>query len=449
MFSTPWREEARAVLRLALPAVAQSLLQTMVFVVDRLMLGRHSAAALASLQVVGTLVWSLQSVFAAFSIGTVAVVGRCVGARDHVGATSALRGSVFVAALLGGVIGMSAFFAVDPLIALSGGGADPAVRAAARGYLRVIFPAMPTLFLGIVTTAALQAAGDTRTPFLIAALTNLVNILGNWLLIFGALGLPRLGATGAAISNAFALSFEALLGLWALSRASSPVRLSLSDARVSTRDGARRVLSVSLGSFGERVIYHAGYLSFVRMTNGLGPVAMAAHQALLSMESISFMSADGFAVASGARVAQKLGAGDVPAARRSALVSASICALALGGFAVVFLGAGGALVRLFQDDPAIIAAGRTALPAMVLAQAPMGIAIVMAQSLRGAGATRDALLIAMLGALAVRISATWGFTYGLGLGFVGIWMGSASDWITRMIFSVWRWRRGRWAGVRV
>lgn len=436
-------------LRLALPAVAQSLLQTMVFVVDRVMLGRHSASALASMQVVGTLVWSLQSIFAAFSVGTVAVVGRCVGARDAEGATSALRGSVIIAAAVGAAIGLSAWLSVDGLIALLGGDLDPAVREAGRGYLRVMLPAMPALFLGIVTTNALQAAGDTRTPFAIAALTNVVNIVGNAVLIFGAFGLPRLGATGAALSNAFALSLEAALGLWALSRANSPVRLSLSGPGVSAREGARRVLAVSVGSFGERVIYHAGYLSFVRMTNGLGPVAMAAHQALLSLESVSFMSADGFAVASSARVAQNLGAGDIAAARRSAQSAAAMCAAALAVFALVFVLAGGPLVAIFQRDPAIVAAGRSAIWALALAQVPMGVAIVMAQSLRGAGATRDALLIAMLGTLAVRISATWGFAYGLGLGFVGVWMGSGTDWTARMLLGVWRWRRGRWSTIRV
>jgi Na+-driven multidrug efflux pump len=49
----------------------------------------------------------------------------------------------------------------------------------------------------------------------------------------------------------------------------------------------------------------------------------------------------------------------------------------------------------------------------------------------------------------VRITATWGFVYGLGLGFVGVWMGSGTDWIVRMLLGAWRWRRGRWAKVRV
>lgn len=435
-------------LALALPAVAQSLLQTLVFLVDRLMLARHSAEALASMQVAGPLVWSLHSVFAAFSAGTVAVVGRCVGAGDREGATSALRGSLLVATVLGCVVGLASRLGVDAILHALSGALDPGVYRAARGYLSVLLPAMPMLFVGIVTTTALQAAGDTRTPFVIALLTNAVNVVGNGLLIFGALGLPRLGATGAAISNAAALSFEALLGLWALSRAGSPVRLRASGG-ASAREGARRVLRVSVGSFGEKVIYHTGYLAFVRMINGLGPASMAAHQALLSMESVSFLSADGFAVASGARVAQSLGAGDPVAARRAAQAAAAMCAAALAVFAVVLLLGGATLIGWFRDDPAIIAAGRSTLRAAAVAQVPMGIAIVLAQSLRGAGATREALAIAMAGALAVRIGATWLFTAGLGLGLAGVWMGSCADWVVRMTLTAWRWRRGAWARARV
>ena len=144
-----------------------------------------------------------------------------------------------------------------------------------------------------------------------------------------------------------------------------------------------------------------------------------------------------------------LGGGVLGAARRTAMVAAGICAAVLGVAAVGFLVAGGQLVALFQNDPAIVVAGRSAMVARAVAQVPLGVAIVMAQSLRGAGATRDALIIAMVGALVVRITATWGFVYGLGLGFVGVWMGSGTDWIVRMLLGAWRWRRGRWAKVRV
>lgn len=442
------RDALRTTLRLALPAVAQGLLLTLVFLVDRAMLGRYSAEALASMQVAGPLVWTLQSVFGTFSVGTVAVVGRAVGARDPVAASSALRGSLALALGLGGLVAAVTTGSMDALLGLLGGSAGPAVAAEARGYLSVMLPATPLIFVGVATTNALQAAGDTRTPLLLAVLANALNLIGNWLLIFGNAGAPRLGARGAALSSAAALGVEALLGVVLLARAGAPVRW-LGVPTASTREGVRRVLRVASGSFAERTIYHSGYLVYVRMINGLGPLAMAAHQVLLSIESVSFLSADGFAVAAGAQVAQRLGAGDPDGARRAGLVTAGLSAALLTGVALAMLLVPEGLIRIFRNDDALIAVGAPALRAGAMAQLPMAVSIVLAQSLRASGATREALAVAFTGSIGVRIPGTYLLGVASGWGLAGVWLGSGCDWIVRMCLCLWRWRRGRWARARV
>ncbi len=445
-----WRREVTTVLRVAAPAVAQSLLQTMVFLVDRVMLGRHGEAALASMQAAGPLLWTLQSVFGAFTTGTVAVVGRSVGAGDRAGAASALRGSLVVAVALGLAVGLAGVALLDPMLSAMAGGASADVLAASRGYLSVLLPALPMLFVGMVTTTALQASGDTRTPFAIAVVTNVANVIGNWFLIFGHGGLPRLGATGAAVSNASALSLEALMGVWALTRADATVSLRARGlADVDALAGARRVLAVARSAFVERCVYHSGYLAFVRIINGLGSTAMAAHQALLSVESVSFLSADGFAVAASARVSQSLGAGDPLGARRAGFSAALLAAALATLFALAFLALPSVLVGAFRDDAATRAMAIPAMRMAAVAQVPMAISIVLAQSLRGAGATREALTVAFVGSLGVRIVATTLAVPVMGLGLTGVWLGSACDWVTRMVICVWRWRASRWAKAKV
>lgn len=446
MSSSPTlRDDAASIARLAAPAVAQSLLQTMVFLVDRVMLGHHSAEALASMQCAGPTIWTISSVFSAFSIGTIAVVGRSVGARDAASATAALRASLYLAVGLGALVGALGLLVLPWLVHAMAGGAGAVVEASARGYLSVLLPALPVLFVGVVSTSALQAAGDTRTPLAIAIVTNLVNLAGNWLLIFGNAGAPRLGATGAAISNAAALTFEALLGLYALDRAASPVSLRARGLAIDVREGARKVLAVSWGAFGERMVYHTGYLAFVRITNSLGAAAMAAHQAMISIESVSFLSADGFAVAASSRVAQSLGARNVAAARRAAWVTTAMSAGLLAVVAAAFFFVPEVLLRAFRDDEGFIAIGAPALRMAAVAQVPMAISIVLAQSLRGAGATRTSMAIALVGSLGVRITMTFFFVRTLHLGLTGVWMGSATDWIARMFLCAILWRSERWA----
>lgn len=445
---TSLRDDLRLTLGLALPAVAQSLLQTMVFLADRFFLGHHSAAALAAMQIAGPLTWTLQSVFGAFGVGTLAVIGRAVGAHDRRLAASALYGSLVPAVGLGLAVGLVGSIGLDQLIDLLGGGGSAAVRGESARYLGVVLPAMPLLFVAMVCTQALQAGGDTRTPLAIAIVTNALNLALNAVLIFGRFGLPRMGARGAAIANVSALALEALLALAALSRRGAAVSLR-SGERLDVRDGMRRVLRVSVGSFGERALYHTGYLAYVRITNGLGPVAMAAHQALLSLESVSFLSADGFAVAAGARVAQRLGAGDPVGAKRAGWIAAGASASLIALVAVVLYLGARPLLRAFLDDPAAVREGVAAMLPGACVQVPMALAIVLLQALRGAGSTREAFAIAVMGSFVVRISATLFFVRVLHLGLAGVWLGSGSDWLLRAGLGAWRWQLGRWTRVRV
>ncbi len=442
------RDDLRLTLGLALPAVAQSLLQTMVFLADRFFLGHHSAAALAAMQIAGPLTWTLQSVFGAFGVGTLAVVGRAVGAGDRRLAASALYGSLVPAVGLGLAVGLGGWLGLDLLIDLLGGGGSAAVRSESARYLGVVLPAMPLLFVAMVCTQALQAGGDTRTPLAIAVATNALNLALNAVLIFGHLGFPAMGARGAAIANVSALALEAALALAALARRDRPVTLR-SGEQLDVRDGMRRVLRVSIGSFGERALYHTGYLAYVRITNSLGPVAMAAHQALLSLESVSFLSADGFGVAAGARVAQRLGAGDPVGARRAGWIAALTSACLIAVVAVVLYLGARPLLGLFLDDPAAVREGVSAMLPGAAVQVPMVLAIVLLQSLRGAGSTREAFAIAVLGSFVVRIGATVFFVRVLHLGLAGVWLGSGCDWFLRAALGAWRWQLGRWARVKV
>jgi len=436
---------ARTVFALAAPAVANSLLQTLVFVIDRAVLGHFDDTAIAAMQCAGPLTWTMFAVFGSFSIGTIAVTGRAIGANDRAAATTAVRASLVVALLLGALVGALGALFAPAMVRGFGEGAGPAVTEVAVSYLRAFFPAMPLFFVGLAGISALQAAGDTRTPLAIGIATNAINIVANWVLVFGKLSFPRMGATGSALGSVIAGALEAVLALAVLSRSNASVSLRArpEDARPSLDRAAFSALfRVASGSFGERVVYHLGYLLFVRFVTAQGPDAMAANQALLAIESISFLTADGFAVAAGALVAQRLGADDRDGARRAGWLTAAQCAWVLALFALVFALAPTPLVRLFVGDARIVAIAVPVLRFAALAQVPMAIGVVLAQSVRGAGATREAFAVSLLGALFVRIAATWLFSRALGFGLLGVWMGSTTDWLVRAIVYSARWRSG-------
>ncbi len=188
---------------------------------------------------------------------------------------------------------------------------------------------------------------------------------------------------------------------------------------------------IALPAFLERVLYHVGYIGYVIIIARLGDASMAANQSLISVESICFLSADGFGIAAAALVAQKLGAGKPDAARNVARIAARDAVVALTTFGVVALALQGLILPLFSRDPQVIAIGRGTMPVLALAQPFMAVGIVLAQAMRGAGRTREALAVSVVGAVVVRLSATWFFAITLGLGLVGVWLGSTLDWMVR------------------
>lgn len=437
---------ASQVWALAWPAITHMLLLTLVFLVSRAMVGRYSTTALAAMQICGTITWAAYSIFSASSAGTLAVVARCVGSGDRAGAAAAARASLLFAAGLGVLVAGPLLVADGALLRLLFPRADAAVIEQADSYLRVVLPALPLAFVEAVAAAALQGAGDTRTPLLAASAGNVVNVTLSATLIFGRFGLPELGLRGAAVGAAATMSIEGLLLVAALARRSSPLPL-LGGADAGEALG--RVLRVSLPAFAERVVYQAGYLGFVAIIGLLGAAAMAANQALISVEAICWLSADGFGIAAGALVAQKLGAGRPSEAARAGRTAAWMAMLLLCAFGLVFAAAPRLLMLPFSRDPAIIELGARSLYVAAVAQPFMAIATVLGMGLRGAGATRSVLAVSLLSSLAVRLGATWLFAITLDYGLVGVWMGSTADWVVRTSLLAAIWARGRWRGVVV
>jgi putative MATE family efflux protein len=431
--------------RLALPAIAQSLLQTLVFVVDRVMLGQHGEASLAAMQVAGPLEWSIWAVFSAFTVGTIARVGRHVGAGERLLARRAAWASLAYAVGAGLLVTAAAPLVVAG-IGVAVPNASPATVDATRAYLSWTLAGTPLEFLGSAAVAALQAGGDTRTPLAIGVGVNAVHLGTNRLLILGTPWSPAYGAAGAGFSTVLTFTLEAALAIAALSRRTGPVSLRR-DTHASGAAGVRRsplralaggwrseareVWRISLPALAERALYHLGFLGYVLMIARLGDDVMAANQALISVESICFLSADGFGIAAAALVAQKLGAGRPDEARRCALVATRYAVVSLTTLGLLFLGARGAILPLFSSDARIIALGASAVPVLALAQPFMAAAMVLAQAIRGGGFTRAVLGVSAVGAFAVRLSSTWALALAAGLGIRGVWLGSTCDWIVR------------------
>ena len=429
-------------------------LVTLVFMADRALVGHYATGALASLQISTTLSWTVYSVFASVAVGALALVARLVGGGKRREAAMATRVALLMA-LLGGVVVIAPLLLADgALLELLFPQVGPEVLAQAEAYLVIVLPSLPLAFLEAVAAACLQAAGDSRSPLRAAVVANIVNLLLSACLIGGLLGLPAMGVRGAAIGSAAAFAIQALLLLRVLASATSPLPIlspQLSHPPQRSRHIAmlRRLARVSLPALGEKLAFHAGYLGYVAIIGLLGATAMAANQALIGIEALSYTAAEGFGIAAGALVGQQLGAGRQRQAAASWIAGSALATGTLVVFAALFLLAPTTWVGLFSQDPAVTAEATGAMPVVALIQPVMAFAVVASMSLRGAGCTRLQLGLTLLCSVGVRLGATWWLAIGQDLGLLGVWLGSALDWLVHAALLAWVLVDGRWRRARV
>lgn len=447
--SAPATPTLRAIAALAAPAIAGQILQTGVIYADRVMLGHVGGGALAAMQIAGPIEWTLSAVTSTYAVGTLALVGRAVGARDPDAARRHTTLAMFLALALGTVVTILARLLVVPALPAmfpnashGAGGALPLAEA----YLDAALFAAPFYCVGVAGMSAMSAAGDTVTPLVIGSVVNVVHVGINWLLIGGRLGAPALGVRGAGWSTVASYALEAALTLALLARTSRlctirPLRLPRLD--VAGRRALASLARLAGPAYVERVVYHGAYMAFVWMIARLGDEAMAANQALIAIEALSFMTVEGFATAAGALVAQQLGAGRPREAIRVGWATTGLAVVTLSTFGALFYALRDLLPGLVTPREDVRAMAASALLVVACAQPFMAAGVVLGQAGRGAGATRPVMLVSVFCGFAVRLSTTWLTTSVLHLGVVGVWMGSTADWVARTALLAILWRSGR------
>jgi MATE family multidrug resistance protein len=445
----------RSVLLLALPAVGEQVLNTLVGLADTFLvgnlsaqaatrLGYSSATALAGVGLANQMVWLVTVLFMAVSVGSTALIARARGAADMQAANRALRQSMIVGLAMGVAATLLGTLFAAPFMQILGAGPDVLPRSVTFLHIAALtFAPAALLFIG---TAALRGAGDTRTPLYVMLGVNAVNILISWLLVNGNLGAPTLGVTGSAIGAAVARGGGGLVLIGVLLRGRSGLKLSL-DLRPEW-DVLRRIVRIGLPSGGEQLVFQGALLIFVRFITGLGTVAYAAHSVVLNIESLSFLPGMGYAIAATALVGQGLGAGrpaESEASAYEALLQGGLMMTVLGVIMVLFPHQ---LIGLFAADPSVAEAGAAPMRIAGLFQPLLALNFVMSGGLRGAGDTRWPLYTKIISTWGVRLPLVLLLLH-LGLGLTGAWIAMSSDFLVQGMLALWRFHKGAWKTMRV
>jgi multidrug resistance protein, MATE family len=413
------RREMSEAVRLAVPVAVTQLGMMLMGVVDTIMLGRLSAEALAA----GALGHIVNICLLILGYGILsaldALVAQAYGAGDNRAIGGHLqRGAVMAAAL---TLPFSlALWDVSGLLRLLGQPAE--VIGEATAYARAIVWGIPAYLLFVVVRQTLQAMSVVRQAMVAIVIGNVANVFGNYTLIFGKLGFPVLGVAGSAHSTSICRWLMFLYLLWASRRTLARYWRGFDDAALALR-GHLLMLRIGIPIGFHNSIELLVFATVAMLMGRMGVAELAGHQIAINLASLSFMVPMGISGAAATRVGNAIGRGDMPAARRAAVV----CLALGGGVMVLFAALFGAfpepLARLYTRDPAVIAMTTLLLPIAAVFQVFDGVQVVGAGVLRGTADTTFPAGIALVGFWAIGLPAGWYLAFEAGQGPAGLWWG--------------------------
>jgi putative MATE family efflux protein len=415
----------RAVLHLGAPAALAALLQAGFLVVDTFWLGRVGAVAIAAASTAGFVMWLAQTLGEGGANGSGAILANSVGADDGAGAGRAASAGQALAIWGSAVVSTLGLVTAHAVFVFMGTAAD--VTTAGTRYLWVILLGMPAYFVFVWLSAVFRATGDARTPLRLLAIAAVVNLAVDPVLIFGVGPLPGLGVTGAALATVAAWLVSAGWGWVLLGRLG--LRPRVRDLLRPPRTEVWKALKVGIPLGLEGAFFSVVYILLTKVTTDFGTPAVAALGVGHKLELLNYFVCAGMGAAATTLVGQNLGAGQPGRAARATWRTLFLTCVPVGAVTLLLVSFPDRAVGVFNNDPAVVAAGTTYVIFAGLSQPFMAFEVVVLSAFAGAQWTAVPVAVEM-GLTAARVPMAMGLV-ALGFGVEGVWIAIAGSTVLK------------------
>ena len=366
--------------------------------IDMVWVGRLGAVAIAGVGISGMMVGLVNSARRGLSTGARAMIARFVGADDEEGANHIAQQAFVLSFGFAAVLAVIGIFLAEPILLLLGLEADVVKEGAA--YMRIMFVGSLFMSLRIMTETVMESSGDAMTPMRVAMFFRFFHVAICPFLIFGWWIFPRMGVTGAAMTNVVSQSFGAAIGLWFLFSGRTRLRLTLKNFRFDLPIIWRMV---KIGIPATITGMERSFANLVMMTFivPFGTLAVAAHSLCRRIESFVHMPTQGLGMASGVLAGQNLGADQPGRSERTGWLAVGLvtAVMLVGAIATWFWAEG--MVGIFNKEPGLNGVGDTMITMVVTlvtvwaVQVPLGYFMPKIGNL-GVNGVRWAMVIALV-----------------------------------------------------
>lgn len=439
----------RETVQMAWPAVCESFFVALAGLIDSLMVSSIGSYAVAAVGLTAQPKFMGLALFLAINVSVSALVARRRGENKKREANQILLVAIlFTLASIVVVSALCVGFA-NEIIRFCGSAED--THDTAVIYFRIIMGGMVFNVLSMTINAAQRGSGNTKIAMRTNVTSNVVNVIGNYLLINGHFGFPALGIQGAAIATVFGTVIACIMSVYSLFKRDNFVGLPyiISEKIKPSLEQLGRIIHVGYSVFIEQLLMRVGFMSTAMMAAGMGTAAMAAHQVGMNILSLTFSFGDGMQVAAVALIGRSLGEGSPEKAKLYGRVCRRIGLCISIVLAVMYFFGGETLYRLFFDEEHIVAYGVQIVHVIIFIVLFQVSQVIYMGCLRGAGDTRYTAFASTISVTIIRTGFSYLCGILLGWGIPGIWLGILADQISRFLLTSIRFNSGKWTKIKI
>jgi len=430
-------------LRLGAPLVVAELAWMAMGFVDTVMAGRLGPAALGAGSLGSMLFFPIVICGTGMLLGMDTLVAHAFGAKDLEECRRTLISGLWVALGIGPLVA-ALLWSLLPVVRAAG--ANPKVMLLLGPFLRALLPGILPLLFFAALRRYLQAMDIARPVTFAAVSANVINFVGNWVLMYGHWGAPALGLTGSGWSTTIARFYMAAVLLAVVVWNERKSRYALFHLNRRPDFGRiRQLLRLGIPSALQILVEGAVFSVVTVLAARLDEASLAAHSIAMNVVSITYMVPLGISSAAAVRVGQALGRKDRHGAAISGWTALLASAMCMGTFGLALAAAPRSIVRIYTGEAAVIAIGAVLLRIAALFQLFDGFQVVAMGALRGLGDTRTPMLAHLAGYWLIGMPVAYELCFRYGWGARGIWAGLCAALIVigASLVVVWERRMGK------
>lgn len=436
----------RALWMLLIPLIIEQMLNSLMGMVDTLMVSRVGAEAISAVSLVDSINNLVLQVFAAMAAGAAIICSQYLGRKDEKGCNDAAKQIVLTVVVISSVIMIIGVGFRKPLLHFIFGSVEEAVMTNAQMYFLITALSYPFIALFQAGAAFYRACGNSKFTMKTALIANVANIVGNTLFIF----VLQMGAAGAAVSTLISRALCAFVVFYALRKPGYAIQLKNYFSIRPDLNLIVKILAIGVPSGIENGMFQFGKLAIQSTVSSLGTAAIAAQAMTIIFENVNGMAAVGIGIGLMTVVGQSIGAGRQEEAK--------YYIVKLAGYAEIAMIISCILVYI-AARPVTVLAGMSEESTALCMQMILAITIVKPllwvpsftppNGLRAAGDVRFSMITATLTMWLCRVALSIFLMRVVKTGPIGVWYGMFADWGVRGVIFTIRFVRGKWLRFKV